>query len=196
MVKVLGLSGSPRNNGNTDILLDNFLKGVKDEGMDTETIHLRDYVIQPCMGCERCRRDKTCTRIYDGMHLLYPKFEESKGIVLGSPSHNYNVTSWIKAFIDRLYPYYDFTDDRPRNYSSRLKGQGRRAVVFGICEQPDMDGMGYTLEAMSKPLQTLGYDIETMFPVTGYFDRGVVSRDEKILQSAYQEGRKLAKNLI
>lgn len=196
MVKVLGLSGSPRKSGNTDILLDNFLRGVEEEGVDTETIYLRDYVIQPCIGCEQCRKDKTCTRLYDGMQLLYPKFEESKGLVMGSPSHNYNVTSWIKAFIDRLYPYYDFTVDRPRNYSSRLKGQDRKAIVFGICEQPDMDGMGYTLDAMSKPLETLGYEIETKFPLTSYFDRGAVSKDEKILLSAYQEGRKLAKKLV
>ncbi|MFP4654565.1 MAG: hypothetical protein ACLFMM_02630 [Methanohalobium sp.] len=106
------------------------------------------------------------------------------------------VTSWIKAFIDRLYPYYDFTEDRPRNYSSRLKGQGRKAIVFGICEQQNMDGMGYTLNAMSKPLETLGYEIETKFPVTGYFDRGAISQDETILQSAYYGGQNLAKKLI
>lgn len=52
------------------------------------------------------------------MNLLYPKIEEAKGMVLGSPTYNYNVTSLMKTFIDRLYPYYNFTDDRPRGYSA------------------------------------------------------------------------------
>jgi multimeric flavodoxin WrbA len=43
------------------------------------------------------------------MGLLCPEIEESKALILGSPTYNYNVTDPMKAFIDRLYPYYNFT---------------------------------------------------------------------------------------
>ncbi|MBO8128359.1 MAG: flavodoxin family protein [Peptococcaceae bacterium] len=193
MVKILGLSGSPRAGGNTDVLLNQFLKGAEAEGAQTEKIYLRDYVIQPCIGCERCRKDKTCTRLFDGMQLLYPKVEEAQGLILGSPAHNLNVTAWVKAFIDRLYPYYNFTDDRPRKYSSRLAGQGRKAIVYGVCEQNSHEeGMGFTLSAMREPLRFLGYEVIKEFSVAGIFDRGAVREDKEILKAAFEDGRRLA----
>jgi multimeric flavodoxin WrbA len=190
---IFGVSGSPRKNGNTDVLLSNFAKGAQDVGADVETIYLRDYVIQPCVGCEQCRKDKACTRLLDGMQLLYPKILAARGIILGSPTHNYNVTAWVKAFIDRLYCFYDFTNDRPRAYTSRLADQGRKAIVFSVCEQPDISEMGFTLEAMRMPLEALGYEVVEKFPVTGYFDRGVVRKDEGLLSKAFRKGRNFAR---
>ena len=87
-LKVLGVSGSPRKNGNTDVLLECFSEGIASTGVQTETVFLRDYLIQPCTACENCRKDETCTGLKDGMHLLYPKILESRGLVLGSPTHN------------------------------------------------------------------------------------------------------------
>ena len=195
MAEVIGISGSPRAGGNTDILLSQFLKGVMKAGLKTEKIFLRDYSIQPCIGCEQCRKSKRCRRFQDGMQLLYPKIEESKGIVVGSPTYNYNVTPWIKIFIDRLYQYYDVTDDRPRRFSSRLAGQGRRGIVFTIYEQVEELYRGYTLEAMRRPLEDLGYEITCEFLALGFFDRGSVSEDVKLLQLALQKGLELGMRL-
>ena len=192
---IIGISGSPRAGGNTDILLQQFLRGANKAGARTERVFLRDYLIQPCTGCEQCRKSKVCTRFQDGMQLLYPKLIESKGIVLGSPTYNYNVTPQVKAFIDRLYIFYDFTDERPRNYSSRLAHQGRKGIVFSICEQPDISEMGVTLEAMSKPFEVLGYEITCRFPVTGIFDKGAVSAKPELMESAFQKGFDLGKSL-
>jgi multimeric flavodoxin WrbA len=194
-VKIIGIGGSPRKNGNTDILLDNFLKGAESAGADTKKVLLRNYSIEPCIGCEACRKAGTCTQFHDGMDLLYPEIEVSKGLILGSPTYNYNITSSMKSFIDRLYPYYNFTNDRPRQYSSKLANQGRKAIVFSICEQLEIEEMGFALEALEMPLEALGYaDIEK-FPVTGCFDRGVVSKDAEVLKKAFEAGKKLAVNL-
>jgi hypothetical protein len=195
MAEVIGISGSPRAGGNTDILLSQFLKGVMKAGLKTEKIFLRDYSIQPCIGCEQCRKSKRCLRFQDGMQLLYPKIEESKGIVVGSPTYNYNVTPWIKIFIDRLYQYYDVTDDRPRRFSSRLAGQGRRGIVFTIYEQVEELYRGYTLEAMRRPLEDLGYEITCEFLALGFFDRGSISEDHELLQLALQKGLELGMKL-
>ena len=190
-MKVLGVGGSPRVNGNTDVILAAIITGANDAGAKTETVHIRDYSITPCIGCEQCRKDLTCSRFLDGMQLLYPKVEDADSLVLGSPTYNYNVTAGMKAFIDRLYPYYIFSDDRPRKYSSRLADRARTAMVFAVCKQTDPSEKGFALEAMARPLEALGYDIRERFPVHGFFDRGSVSSDEELMKRAYGLGYRL-----
>ena len=126
MVKILGIGGSPRKGGNSDILLRQILKGAKNEGVTAEEVQLRDYQYQSCIACEKCRKDKQCTGLQDGMQLIYPKIIEARGLILISPTHNYNVTAWMKAFIDRLYCFYNFTNDRPRRWSSQFAGEGAK----------------------------------------------------------------------
>ena len=157
--EVLGVSGSPRKNGNSDILLKNIISGVTQEGISATHLNLTNVQFKGCIGCERCRKDKICTGIIDGMSIVYNQLITSKGLVLVSPTHNYNITSWMKAFIDRLYCFYNFKNDRPRSWSSQLAQQDRKAVIAAICEQEDEKDMGFTIEAMKRPLEALGYEI-------------------------------------
>ncbi len=190
--KILGIGGSPRKNGNTDVLLSAILKGVENLEIESTSIHLRDYIYQSCIGCEKCRKDKKCTGLNDGMTLLYPEIIASQGLVIVSPTYNYNVTSWIKAFLDRLYCFYNFNNERPRGWTSNLAGQNRKAVVAVICEQESKKDMGFTVEAMTMPLQALGYEIIEEIPVFGIFDRGKVKEKNEILSFAENTGKKLA----
>ena len=191
--KILAIGGSPREGGNSDVLLDHFAAGVRTENLSCEVIHLRELHIQPCIGCEACRPDGACHNLEDDMQLLYPKFISSQGLIMVSPTHNYNITSWLKAFIDRLYCFYQFTDDRPRKFSSHLANQDRQAVIAGICEQPNPAFMGVTLDAMRLPLADIGYQIKDELPVCGIFDKGKVGEDPSVLGKAYQLGGELAK---
>lgn len=191
---VLGVGGSPRAGGNTDKLLAAALKGAAGFA-ETRTVHLRDYTFHPCIGCEACRKALTCAKHRDGMTLLYQEIEAARGIILACPTHNYNVTAWMKAFIDRLYPYYTFTDDRPRRWSSRLAGQGRRAAIIGVCEQEDPKDMGFTMDAMKLPAQALGYEIIGELPVIGVFDRGKVAEQKEVMSAAEALGAAVARGL-
>ena len=164
---ILAVDGSPRAGGNTDKLTAAAVKGASDPA-ETETIHLRSFTFHPCVGCEACRKALTCTKHNDGMTLLYPKIDRTRGLILSCPTHNYNVTAWMKAFIDRLYPYYIFADKRPGVWSSRLAGQNRKAVLIAVCEEPDQEGMGFTLEAMRLPMVALGYEIVGEFSCRGF----------------------------
>jgi len=195
-IKILGVGGSPRKAGNTDILLDNFLEGAESAGAQTKKVMLREYCIEACIGCEACGKTGICTHFHDGMELLYPEIETSKGLILGSPTYNYNITAAMKAFIDRLYPYYNFTNDRPRQYTSKLAGQGRKAIVFSVCEQMEIKDMGVALEAMEMPFDALGYEVMEKLPVMGHFDRGAVSKDTEALRKAFEAGKKMALSLL
>ncbi|MEJ2097849.1 MAG: NAD(P)H-dependent oxidoreductase [Deltaproteobacteria bacterium] len=163
MRQVLGISGSPRKGGNSDVLLRHVLQGV-----------------------EQAQTPK------DGMHLLYPKVIAAKGMVLVCPTHNYNVTAWMKAFIDRLYCFYIFDTHRPRGWTSRLDGQNRKAVVCAVCEQKSKKDMGFTLEAMRRPMEALGYEIVEELAVFNFFDRGKVKKDPETLARAEKLGGLLA----
>jgi len=192
---IIGFSGSPRKNGNSDILLKTIMSGVSQEKLPCEFYNLTDIQFKGCIGCEKCRKDKICTGLIDGMSLIYPKLISAKGLVLVSPTHNYNVTSWMKAFIDRLYCFYNFENDRPRSWSSQFAQQNRKAVVAAICEQESVEDMGFTIEAMKKPLEALGYEVVGELPVFKVFDKSKVKNDKKSIDSAFKFGQKLAKHI-
>ena len=194
--RITGIGASPRKGVNSDIVMKHILSGAKGSGVAVEDVHLRDYQFQPCIGCEKCRKDKICTGLNDGMNLLYPKIIQARGLVLLSPTHNYNVTAWMKAFIDRLYCLYEFDNNRPRGWSSRLAGQGRRAVIVAVCEQQDKKDMGVTIEAMRLPLQVLGYEVFEEFPVFKIFDRGGVKKEIEVLTRVSELGRRFARSIV
>ena len=189
---ILGVEGSPRKGGNSHTMLTAVLSGVQETDTVFHEVHLRDYSYDPCVGCEKCRKDKICTRFHDGMTLVYPHIQESKGLVLITPVHNYNVTAWVKAFLDRMYCFYDFENTRPRGWSSRLAGQGRKAVIGAIAEQKDRKDMGFAMEAMRLPLEAHGYEIIEELPVLELFDRGIIKNHPEILERARRAGKKLA----
>ncbi len=193
--RVIGFSGSPRKNGNSDLLLQMILSGVSQEQVSTESWNLTDIQFSGCIGCEKCRRTKVCTGLLDGMSPLYPPVYRAKGLVLVSPTHNYNVTAWMKSFIDRLYCFYNFDNSRPRQWSSQLGNQGRKAIVAAICEQESPDDMGFTLDAMRRPLQALGYEVIGEVTVFRIFDKGRVKNDEQAMTQAFEYGQRLARSL-
>lgn len=189
---ILGCNGSPRKEGNTTSLMREMLRGSESVGATVEQVHLSSYHIEGCIGCERCRRDKTCTQFYDGMHLLYAKIEAADGIILGSPTYNYGMTPWMKAFIDRMYPFFDFTEPRPGPYTSRLANRGKRALVFSVCEQVDAKEVGYTIVNMRDAIAALGYGIEGGVAFPAHFHANSARNDSVALKRAFNEGVRFA----
>jgi len=191
--QILGIGGSPRKGGNSDMLLQHVLQGARESYAVIENAHLRDIQFQSCIGCEKCRKDKICTGLQDGMSQLYPKIIEAKGLVLVSPTHNYNITALMKAFIDRLYCFYNFDiNNRPGPWSSQLGNQGRKAVIVAVCEQENKQDMGFTLDAMRLPLEALGYEVIDELPVFGVFARGKIKEKKRTLIKASELGKRLA----
>ncbi len=194
--KILAIGASPRKGGNSDVLIRHFCAGANKAGVETEVIQLRDCQMTPCIGCELCRQTGECSRFDDDMVAIYQKIIESRGLFLISPVHNYNVTAWMKGFIDRLYCFYDFAEPRPGHWSSKLANQGRKAIVAAVAEQLNKEDMGFTLEAMQMPLEALGYEVAIKFPVLGVFDKGKVADCPQPIRTAEEYGEKLAKEIM
>lgn len=193
---IIGFNASPRKAGNTAAIMREMLRGAQSAGASVEYIHLPSFHIEGCIGCERCRKDKTCTQFFDGMHLLYPKIEQADGIILGSPTYNYAMTPWMKAFIDRLYPFFDFTEPRPGPYTSRLADRGKRALVYGVCEQVDPKEVGYTIVTMRDAIEAVGYAIHDAIAFPAHFYANSVSKAPHDLQKAFDSGSGFAASFV
>ena len=127
-IRVLGIFGSPRSGGNTELLLEEALKGAEREGAEVERLRLIDYSIIPCKECLSCFQDGECI-ILDDMQKIYPKLLESDIIILASTIFFYGVTAWAKALIDRCQALW------ARKYQLKdpsLGKEGRRRKGFFI----------------------------------------------------------------
>lgn len=98
--KVLILSGSPRKNGNSDILCDEFAKGAKESGHEVEKIRVAEKNIGYCRGCYACKETGKCI-IQDDMAVILQKMIDADVIVLASPVYFYSIDAQLKALIDR-----------------------------------------------------------------------------------------------
>ncbi|MDP0488623.1 MAG: flavodoxin family protein [Fusobacterium sp. JB021] len=195
-MKVLGVVGSFRKNGNTDILVNKVLEGVKSCGIGTECIYLSDFNFKDCIGCEGCAKTNKCV-IKDEMQDIYRLLEESDGIVLGSPTYFYNVTGDIKKFLDRLYCYNVFDhSDRSVWVSVNEALKMKYGVTVAICEQNNENDMGYTSITMDRTLQAVGYRVVDSLKVLHMFLKGEVKDYENEMKRGYASGVKLGKTLI
>ena len=102
MIKVLGISGSPRANGNTDTLLKHVLHLFEREGFSTEFVALRDLRIDHCRSCRKCLSLGMCV-VEDDMIELGSRMVSSHVIVIATPVHFDNVSSLTKTFMDRTW---------------------------------------------------------------------------------------------
>jgi multimeric flavodoxin WrbA len=99
-MKILGLSCSPRRQGNTEILVAEALQGAQREGAEVELYSVSDKAIEPCDGCRACNETGEC-HIKDDMQNLYDKLLEADGIIFGTPIYFYSMAAQAKTIIDR-----------------------------------------------------------------------------------------------
>ena len=100
-MNVLGINGSPRVGGNTDILLDKALEGARSRGAKTEKIILNNLKFSPCQECSELLDDGPCI-IEDDMRPLYKKIKEADAVILASPIFFGSLSAQTKMMIDRF----------------------------------------------------------------------------------------------
>ncbi|MDN5347144.1 MAG: hypothetical protein PWP65_708 [Clostridia bacterium] len=111
MAKVIGIIGSPRRGGNTEIIMQEALKVCQSEGLETELVHLAELNITPCQECLFCKKAKEC-KLNDDFPPLFEKLVKAQGIILAAPVFFGSAPAQMKAFIDRA-GYLGIARDRP-----------------------------------------------------------------------------------
>jgi len=121
MVKIIGLTGSPRKDSNTEIYVNKALESAENAGAKTEIINLGSAEIEPCIACDICKSTGECA-IYDDMREITGKLIDAQGIIIGSPVYFGNVSSQMKIFMDR---------SRPLRIDFKLKDKVAGAISVG-----------------------------------------------------------------
>jgi len=106
MKKILILEGSPRRNGNSVILSDEFTRGAEEVGCSVERIRISGKKVSGCLGCNACYRNSGVCVQKDDMAEIREKMLAADVIVLASPIYFYSMTAQMKAVIDRTYAFY------------------------------------------------------------------------------------------
>ena len=100
-MKVIGINGSARKDGNTALILRLVFDELESAGIETELIQLADFEIAPCRGCFSCRGKSNCVFQDDGFCSVMEKMIASDGILLGSPVYSADVSAKMKALLER-----------------------------------------------------------------------------------------------
>lgn len=102
-MKVVAFNGSPRKKGNTQILINKVFEELEAKNIETELVQVGAKPIKGCRACYKCfeNQNNRCTMDNDIVNECIDKMVEADGIILGSPVYFTNVTSEIKALIDR-----------------------------------------------------------------------------------------------
>lgn len=151
--KVLILSGSPRKNGNSDILCDEFAKGAVEAGHEVEKIRVAEKNIGYCRACYACRDTGVCA-IKDDMAEILQKMIDCDVMVLASPVYFYSIDAQLKALIDRTVARWTEVKDKEfyyivtaadgeneaaettiaclRGYADCVEGAKEKGVVYGM----------------------------------------------------------------
>jgi len=188
-MEIVGIYGSPREGGNTDVLLDNVLKGVESKGADIRRIYVRDLKVSGCRACDGCAKTGICV-VKDDMQELYPLLENAKVVILASPIFFYGVTSQIKSLIDRGQAMWARKRLKEKNEKLGTQAMGKGYLIAVGATK------GKNLFECAKLVAKYYFDALNMTYEDGLFFRGMESIDAadknpEALQQAYEFGEKI-----
>jgi multimeric flavodoxin WrbA len=190
-MKVLGIFGSPRRQGNSDTLMKAFLEGAAAAGAIVEEVYLRQLKISPCLEIYHCFKDGTCP-IKDDMRELYDKLIEADVVALATPVFFYSVSAQAKAMIDRTQALW------ARRYVTKqdFPGGNRQGVllVTGATK-------GRLLFVGSRLVARYFFDALNVryaaeILVRGVDEKGAIEARPEVLEQARDLGRRLGEGEV
>lgn len=145
---ILILEGSPRSNGNSDLLAEAYAAGARSKGHEVSVLKVPGYKINGCFACNMCwSMGSPCVQS-DDMGKLYAEIEQADLIVFASPLYFFGLSAQIKCVIDRLYPYY------VENSVRQVKGKECALLVSCATDEPDeLKGLLSTYSIMMEYMQ-------------------------------------------
>lgn len=186
-MKVLGIMGSPRIKGNTDLLLDETLKGAQSQGAETEKIVVDKLNIAPCKEYYGCARDGNCV-IRDDMDNIYPKLMEADIIIIASPMFFYSITAQLKALIDRCQAIWA----RKTLLKQSPANKNRKGAFIGVGATKGARLFEGSILIMKYFFKDLDVEYAGELLVRGIDKRGEIKDNPQALSDAFKLGQQLA----
>ena len=188
-MKVLGISTSPRNKGNSDLLLRRALAGAESAGADAEYVRLSDYKIGPCIECNACYTTGECN-VRDDYQVLLKKILDADRLVFATPMFFMSVCAQAKNLIDRGQCLWALKYVLKKE--SPTVGRDRRAMVIAVGGSKSKKQFESIRLTMKYYLDVLDMNYAFNLFVSQVDDRGEIEKHPSALDHAYQLGAKLA----
>ncbi len=165
-MNILVLSGSPRVNGNTEIMVSTFKRGAEERRNKVAVIRAYDKKVMPCIGCERCcENGGVCVR-RDDMQEIYQLIDDTDMLVIASPVYWWGFTAPIKLIIDRLYAIH-----------RRNKKISCSALLMNSY---DDDAFEASVKQYVKICEHLKWTITGIITIGGMKEKGAVKKSSKL----------------
>ncbi len=187
--EVLGIAGSPRRDGNTDLLLQQAISGANSQGAQTTVITLSELNIAPCRHCDGCWETGVCV-IQDDMQWLSHKLREVDYLILASPIFFMGVTAQVKTMIDRCQAMwvmkYVLKLPVATNLHSKRKGL---FISVGATKTPNLFQPAIaTVRSWFTTLDII-YAGDLLF--SGVGKKGTIAHHPTALEEAFHAGQRL-----
>jgi NAD(P)H-dependent FMN reductase len=188
-MRILAIAGSPRRQGNTDVLLEQAILGAQSRGAVVEHVVLSQLKVAPCIACNRCFKTGRCV-VQDDFQDLLDKTLIADGIILASPIFFMNVSAQTKAFIDRFQCLWALRQVMHKKVPAPPGGSRRRAVFLATAgwSKTKFDCALQTVRAF---LVSVDAKLVNTLMVNGIDDKGDVQQYPELLREAFQLGARL-----
>jgi multimeric flavodoxin WrbA len=189
-LKVIGISASPRLNGNSDLLLRRALAGAESAGAQTEYIRLVDFKIAPCTECNSCYRTGSCI-VKDDYHILSAKMLDADRLIFATPIFFMAVCAQAKALIDRCQCLWahKYVLKKPLINTA---GRDRRAMVIAVGGSKSKKMFDSIRLTMKYFFDVLDMNYAANLFVNKVEDPGRIKEHPSAMELAFRLGRNLA----
>ncbi len=185
---VLGIMGSPRIKSNTDLLLDEALKGAQSQGAKVEKIIVDKLDISPCKEYLGCYRNGNCV-IRDDMDNIYPRLLEADVIIVASPMFFYGITSQLKALVDRCQALWARKNILKQDQSK--SGRKGAFIAVGATKGKQLfDGPRLVIKYF---FQAVGVEYADELLIRGVDKKAEIKDHPTALADAFELGKRLVK---
>ena len=180
-MKAIGIVGSPRKNGNTDILVSRVLEGAREAGLDTSKYLLNEMKYSGCQACDYCKSHEGC-RLEDDLTSLLQDMAEADSVVFGSPIYFYQFTGQFRLMEDRMYSLID------AGFNSRLR-PGKKAVIVTSQGDPNPKSYEKAANEFADVLKLLGFEVKEIIRMENGSARDAVLGRKDLLDKARATGQ-------
>lgn len=133
-MKVLGINGSARKDGNTAIMIKKAFEELEAAGIKTELVQLSGEFIQPCKACWACGGKGNCVHQKDPFQAIFEKMKSADGIILGSPVYSANISANMQAFLERAAVVSDMNRGMFRHKVGAAMAAARRGGALNTID--------------------------------------------------------------
>ena len=191
-MKILALNGSPRKGGNCDILLEEALKGVKEQGNEVKSYHLNSLTLTPCQQCGECDDSGRCV-IEDDMQSIHNDILTADRIIVASPIFFYNVSAQLKIVIDRCQPFWSQKYVHKKPIVPGPSGRkGLLILVGGMPRTEKNQGFQCAEVVVRAFLRSVSVPEHATLMYDNVDEKGAIKNHPMALLEAFEAGKKLA----